>query len=727
MSLEDGVCGTGGWSGPLPGDPNNDSVLTATTVYGGIQLAWTYPTINPNAVAHTLLYRGISLSPSEALLHRTVTGDSYFDIANPEEAVTFFYWIKIVSVYGTVGPLIGPASVVALPTIQQLIQELTGKIDDSLLATSLRSDIASIATLAQEIDLEIQNRIASNVALGNALAAVQTEAGELTTYILNETTQRQTADSAQVTAINAMAVGQGENAAAIVTEAAVRLAADSALATNIETLVSRLTAEGDVGSAIIISEQTASQALDDASTALWTALNKNRSFYQVAEPDPLIVTLSAGDLWVDVGNGNQLYRWDGFAWINIEDSRLVSIAESITLLQAKVDDPLTGLGTKASIGYVDTAEANAISASATSSQALVASAITANNIVTNAAIQVEADARAYQDGVLAGQITTVQSTLGDDIAQVQTSLQTNIDTVEGEVINIGALYTAKVNVNGLIGGFGIYNDAKEVSAGFDVDNFWIGRTGLDKTKPFIINGGIVYMNNAMIANGSIDNAKIGNIIQSANYVAGSAGWKIDKTGQMEMNNATFRGALSAATGTFAGSLSAATGTFAGALSAATGSFAGSLSAATGTFRGALTAEAIDAVNTINIAGNAITVPDYVESSASVVIPSNTWGTILSHTVVGTLPKVVIIIQLEDLALPVRVTRNGVVIKDNIPITTATINDSSSTITMTGPSTYMLVDTTPGFNPTYGIAAKAGLTFSRTVSSRRSVLLLGVKR
>lgn len=46
-----------------------------------------------------------------------------------------------------------------------------------------------------------------------------------------------------------------------------------------------------------------------------------------------------------------------------------------------------------------------------------------------------------------------------------------------------------------------------------------------------------------IASGAIGNAYIGNVIQSTNYSAGSDGWKIDKTGQMEMNNATFRGTL----------------------------------------------------------------------------------------------------------------------------------------------------------------------------------------
>ena len=48
---------------------------------------------------------------------------------------------------------------------------------------------------------------------------------------------------------------------------------------------------------------------------------------------------------------------------------------------------------------------------------------------------------------------------------------------------------------------------------------------------------------AKIADGNITNAKIANTIESSSYSAGSAGWKIDKAGQMEMNNATFRGTL----------------------------------------------------------------------------------------------------------------------------------------------------------------------------------------
>lgn len=47
---------------------------------------------------------------------------------------------------------------------------------------------------------------------------------------------------------------------------------------------------------------------------------------------------------------------------------------------------------------------------------------------------------------------------------------------------------------------------------------------------------------AQITSGTIEDARIGNI-QSTAYVAGSAGWKIDKAGAAELNNATFRGTL----------------------------------------------------------------------------------------------------------------------------------------------------------------------------------------
>lgn len=49
--------------------------------------------------------------------------------------------------------------------------------------------------------------------------------------------------------------------------------------------------------------------------------------------------------------------------------------------------------------------------------------------------------------------------------------------------------------------------------------------------------------NAKIQDATITNAKIADTIQSNNFVAGSTGWRIQKSGNAELNDATFRGTI----------------------------------------------------------------------------------------------------------------------------------------------------------------------------------------
>ena len=53
-------------------------------------------------------------------------------------------------------------------------------------------------------------------------------------------------------------------------------------------------------------------------------------------------------------------------------------------------------------------------------------------------------------------------------------------------------------------------------------------SGDTQYSPFAVVNGQVFISDAFIQDGSITNAKIGNFIQSNNFVAGSAGWRIDK-------------------------------------------------------------------------------------------------------------------------------------------------------------------------------------------------------
>ncbi len=157
---------------------------------------------------------------------------------------------------------------------------------------------------------------------------------------------------------------------------------------------------------------------------------------------------------------------------------------------------------------------------------------------------------------------------------------------------------------GLIGGITIASDA--IRAGQTAYNtgsgFWIGANG----------------------NLSVGNSAGNHLTWNGTNLVVVGGGTF--SGTLSAATGTFAGSLSAATGSFAGSLSAATGTFAGSLSAATGSFAGALSAATGSFSGVLTTGAINAVSTINIADNAVSVMNSASGagtcSTTLNVPAN---------------------------------------------------------------------------------------------------------
>ncbi|RAS62622.1 putative phage tail protein [Vibrio diazotrophicus] len=62
------------------------------------------------------------------------------------------------------------------------------------------------------------------------------------------------------------------------------------------------------------------------------------------------------------------------------------------------------------------------------------------------------------------------------------------------------------------------------------------------------------LNAAIIGDATIDFAKISNTLQSTNYTQGVNGWKIDKNGNVEFNDGTFRGTLEGVDGYFTGTV-----------------------------------------------------------------------------------------------------------------------------------------------------------------------------
>ena len=116
-----------------------------------------------------------------------------------------------------------------------------------------------------------------------------------------------------------------------------------------------------------------------------------------------------------------------------------------------------------------------------------------------------------------------------------------VERVEDE---LAAMYTIKTqltegNRRVIAGiGVGVENDEGVLESQVLVlaDRFAVMGSGSASTfSPFVVDGGVVYMNSAFIKDGTITNAKIGNVIQSNNFVPNQRGWQINKNGTFQLN------------------------------------------------------------------------------------------------------------------------------------------------------------------------------------------------
>ncbi|OKO99492.1 phage tail tip fiber protein [Xenorhabdus eapokensis] len=133
-------------------------------------------------------------------------------------------------------------------------------------------------------------------------------------------------------------------------------------------------------------------------------------------------------------------------------------------------------------------------------------------------------------------------------------------------IGAGVNYRGQYYGAGMVVGAEVKNGRVETHFGVRANQFTVVNPNNGKLEPvFVIKNGQVFTKDTFIEDGSITNAKIGNYIQSRDYTAGRAGWKIDKGGSAEFNNVTVRGAVHATSGTFTGTINGADGNFSGTI------------------------------------------------------------------------------------------------------------------------------------------------------------------
>ncbi|MDQ9168718.1 phage tail tip fiber protein [Citrobacter freundii] len=234
-----------------------------------------------------------------------------------------------------------------------------------------------------------------------------------------------------------------------------------------------------------------------------------------------------------------------------------SLARQITTLKAQ-----TGEDIKAAIGAESSARTDADSA--LSSQINSLAAQTSEDI--KAAITSEATARADADGALGKRVDTIKAEVDGNSAIIQEQAKAIADT--NEKVSTAWTLRMETSTSGgqkYVAGIALGIDSTGLSQFLvQADRFGlVNSVNGHITTPFVIENGVAYMNGAWIKNGTIDNAKIGQVIQSDNYAGSSAGWSINKNGNAEFNQVTVRGTVYANQGVFRGRIEAQEGYFNG--------------------------------------------------------------------------------------------------------------------------------------------------------------------
>ncbi|WDG79138.1 DUF1983 domain-containing protein [Pseudomonas chlororaphis] len=163
-------------------------------------------------------------------------------------------------------------------------------------------------------------------------------------------------------------------------------------------------------------------------------------------------------------------------------------------------------------------------------------AIVTEEKVRASAIEAEATRTTQLQATVGANTSAIQETssaLANTNGQLSTIWSVKMETTAG-----GQKYAASF-------GLGLQVDPSGVSSQFVVraDTFMLlNLANGTPVSPFAVTGGQTFINSAFIQDGTITNAKIGNYIQSNNYVAGSTGWRLWFDGTFEINSALGAGA-----------------------------------------------------------------------------------------------------------------------------------------------------------------------------------------
>lgn len=423
---------------PIPDLPTPPAIqgFSAVGLFSAIMLVWQQPSSQYQRHAYIEIWRSETPDFGQAIMIGTSMGGMYMDYVG--RAAGFHYWARSVArpaaigAEGVKGPFVGPVFAETAADIEQIIEDLSREINESDLAQELRSRIDLIDGLSS-LPGSVNERLAIEAqARADALTDISDD-------LADEVQDR-------ISALNQLADQ-------VTAEANARVTAIQNLRTELEGKIDGIEDEIDSILADIADisgipdfNENESYSVDDL--VKWSG-GLYRALQNMTAPSPLP---SDENFWQKIGDYASLAEAvvanagalsDLAVRVTLTEDGLVAEGDRIDSLQATITDPVTGLGSKASVNYVDGVIATEQGARATSLSNLETSL---QGEITDAetGLQTQINARAtFSD------LTTLESNILGSSAENFTGISARFDTVETTATsNFNTLNTAISNVYG---------------------------------------------------------------------------------------------------------------------------------------------------------------------------------------------------------------------------------------------------------------------------------------
>lgn len=415
-----------------------------------------------------------------------------------------------------------------------ILEETTARTDaDNALASSMTQLQSKFENdISAAIRSEQSTRASANEALSTQITQLESKVNtDLSTAIREERQTRVTQNEALSRQINQLQVKMDDDiSAAINEEREARASGDSALSREVSSLKTKT--GKDIAAAVAVETKARIDANDALSRQISSLTTRANELESSIERESTSRTSQDSAIAKDLTSFKTKTAKDISAAVAVETQ---ARTDADTALTSQINSlkTQTGKDIKAAVAEETKARTDADAALATRVTNLQSQ--TTNDI--NAAITSESKARTSADNALGKRIDTLKASVDGNVAVIQQQASAIADANR----KVSTSYTLKMETSTsggqkYVAGIALGIDTAGLSQFLvRADRFGLVNNVNGKiTTPFVIENSIAYMNGAYIKDGTITNAKVGDL-QSTNFVSGRAGWRFGKNGTLEIN------------------------------------------------------------------------------------------------------------------------------------------------------------------------------------------------